>query len=1343
MTTCPPDAPRVRKDITERCVACGSTGIMPSPLDIAKGCRVRSWTPKSVGGDRCELCFEVQGLMRTLPPARRVTTGTDEWQVLLQAYASLKLEGVRIIDQPTLLARYQILMSVQFLAGGASKSMSSSASSAAGTTRSDPSDAGGTSGKRPEVTSDVTYITPKKKQKMSGASSGTLTKGLSSETLPSPNTSMATPGGALGSLTEERVRAEQPSAGASAQVGDDEFEPVILLSIEGAMTKTRISQSMLKFRSTVNGYCGHMTELTWFEQLKPPTLKALQRRLIAYDSDIKNGLDIEMIRVYNCLCQRLSGMLAAYKALQQWVSTQDDSHLRRFVELIRPINMFFEFVSAGSDLPMKLAADLRVLSMQARFSRVWHTTKSVTTALNEVDQADLFQCFVEISASAVAASSEVKHEPKDKSDEGGKVGEDAADDHGARSVGIPSEALPKSKLVTATSAKDWLAMVLDMTLQMKFHELSDAEGQLASQADEVCSDLSGVGQNWSKRFGDDDVVQGMEFGTLLNALTTVFEVSGSNKGAATPSLVRDARQMIFKCSSTTTMSKPFRMAAAMSHYKVCGEVMERAKEVASAGMQDQAADREFLQAVSKLHDSFTGAMENLGNWATAGNAGGWQDIRSMTAHLQTVREVMVQVRSTNDLWSLAGVEEQTDSLHDCFTFASVVFDTTPIVAAKVFYDTVSVAYPGGKLLCADELGDTGDIDEILQAEVPVSGAAASAVEIPRDEDGQAPVRRRGVPPEGPVLPDLSRLGPAAARLTDELGTMMAKCVECIEVTTSLYRILVDKLGPVFAQSVSDVDADPQVCMTRANVNKVLFDSMMLYLNDIAWLAAHDPLDLQRASMTTNPEHATHLVSFCDGHRRLGEETSLEVETTDDLATILSKTNFSKFATAFKDTIGNAIFNVHAGPTTASALTALEQMELTIVPVDSACVDAISAVDSIFSRVIEAPSVQVLSEWLKDTTADENLHKYMEKWKHNSLLTNLTELVTSIGCENLPSVRIRKLDSQDDLRDGPPTNIVLQSLTMSCTLHDIAYLAAALHAQLFLKDPKAAKGPTMATLTSSIPHLMANLARSLDKLEEVHASEAMKALEVDGWRMPTTASTASMWHGGMLAYKDRIVRHVLRLWADGLTVAAQRAQASTPAWSACVQNGEWDHKLASSMLLGKSKVVVAAHNDLFETITVLNGAATTANILPRLQTNPITAEAVAIALHALAAVKDAAAVCDGMQLLSTYHESHLGPAKASAFLAKFGPAQHPNIPAIFWQPLQAMAADAGAKASVASAGGSSAAVRADAERPVATLPAVKQEAPDLEVAEVPRAASAPTPAVKTEGAKRMLKGKRPS
>lgn len=1240
----------------------------------------RSWTDSGAGPD-CQLCADVTALLGD-PPPQDMLKMTASWSIALQAFAMLKLEK-KLISRQSLLDRHGVLMSVQCVGGDVAGVATASPSKSQYSTLSAHTP-------RSAAESDIdlppsTNMSKKVRLSHKQPSSSSCSSRRSCTWTIGPCTSTSTKPSATDDNDDDELIGDYLESTGS----DNEADPIHPLSVKGTFEAGDSVQSVMRFRKTISEYALCMCDLGWYESFKIATVKALERRLLPHETTVMTGANIDLLRAFCCLKSRVRAIIKAYCILKQWVKYADPQMLIRFRNVVQIISQFFDFLGESHSF----ASDLKIVLALAKFHEDLQQSQSILQSFKGMDIDNLKACFLVLEDGVmhlpIAGSMKMEERPPSPPPEASIGVHDVSTSGSSRKSKMKApthkvRAREFTVLVRAPTAMEFVGTTLDRALKDKLHKMKAS--QLTDDFDSVVAlykDIAGTVEEWRNKFGAEQI-NNIIFADLLDSIATIFKVSVDTRSPSSPAHVRDARTFVNMASNPCGGVAAFKCAEAMMCYAGTKPLMSRAKAVASSGLQDQAADASFAQALSALETAFRTGFEDIDAFATSGNSGSWQTPETMHAHIHLLKQKLISVRLVSDQWSLSRLEEQSESVDDIFSYAAFILDIGSIIAANTFASSFS-----GELQAAG----VGRCEPIGQMALAVASVHTEVKTEVMDSDVHHDSHADALPPSatslggneaGPLTAQalefpagFSHLVASLAPTFDRIANLMKMLMDTVNVAHTLHSILVDRMGLVFLHNVQAVDAVPQDTLNLTMKNKEVLDSLMQYVIDMAYLEVRVPLSLAADDpVAGSQEHIDRLASFCLAHRKFGSEIPLDMQTMADMEGLLDSTGFSRVASELKMIKGERLLATHAFPTLNSALDTLENMQININPVDNIVIDDIKKVETMFNIVVEAPLAQSLSSWFTGAQLGdfEVLANHMRSWKHNRLLKNLTDFVAALGLSDIKSNTIRNL-AQPHLQDQP-AEIVLLALSLKALLYDIAAIAAAIHTQFIMEttsaSPPSAMNPEM--ITTKMPYMLKQLTDCLSVLESRVESPEYKALEAGGWRLEVSVSMARSWKTAMLSFGKRALDLLLNQWAVALTAVSQEAKGHCPAWEACLQQGVWNDKLATSMLVGKQKSVVRAHNTLYEYIQKITNAASIIDVSPRVQDNPLNSESVTVALHTLASLKTAAVVCDGQHILVTYVDSTLGPTKAAAFLQKNDIASYPSVPMQLWQLLQSLAAE---------------------------------------------------------------------
>lgn len=1255
-----------------RCVACGHSRAEPSPLD-PEGSSERSWSHGGRGA-QCQLCFEATVILERRGALPIGIHGSGPWQLMCQAYASLCLESTTEIDAKGLLSRYEVLVSVQRLArGGRNVGPAHVPSSGAGSDRHSPSSAG--SGPPTRRALEAALATPTKgadppsagPSHRRSANSGTKRALSISELSPSTPSSQA-------------ARVSQRSSRASSVADIEEHREATLrgymtsevpeLSIQGQFCDPDIGPSLGTIRNTINSYAQRMCTIEWYSEFKSPTTKALQRRLMNYEGAVKASVDIDMLRAWDALRQRIAAVILSYRALARWRTTNTDDSLMQFLLHIKPVQKYLERVGTPT-----LGPELYIIHMLAKFVEAVALGAPIVEALKHVDHSMLLSCFAELQAPEQLRSN-IKLELDDDDDDDGNMAGDTLvkEEGGGAPKCDPNSAKKKApvpfiKLISARDGLEFAARMIDKVLLPKLHGMSVVEEERRQQAGDLARELQPLAGEWRRRFGSGGIA-GVVFAELLEALMTVCQ-SCSNEGQQplVPSAIRDAMNLIHK-AATSPIKPSLKCVEAMGLFEGCLALMEGARLLASAGLQDEAADGVFQNGLKAIEDRMLLAFESIEQWASRGNEGRWQDFGSMDNHVKAVAQILLDIRMAMGQWSLARLEQQVLGISDAFNCALLVLDMVGIVAAR----ELVVALPVPHLFLAPVVGEpsVGSGDATC-AQEPC--AAKTSADAGPSTSHAGDIKAEVLKGDGDIAP-MVKIGGAARCIAPRLDGFLSAAIQQLESAKRLHNDLAEKVGQTFLASMSEYGINIEASLAKATNNKDMLMACCKYFEDAAWLHERAPLTLEELGSDSEDTaiYMTTLASFSGAHQSLGAEMPFDIQTAADVAELAMSLNFASTAAEIKAAFCDALFDLHALPTTRSAITWLEQMSrgLTLNPLDGKCLENFDKPNELFRIIVPSPMLATLSSWMPAPPTQDALLAAADTMPHNKVLSSLVSFVEAIGLSEIPTTMMRRCMETEG--EAQPAQHALHILTLDALLQTTASLGASIHTVLF-GPPERKDPPSLQAQTETVPTLCHLLGEKLQDLDKMLHTPLMAEIEAEGWHLPHPISLAKLWQNSMAKFRLKCVMYTLGLWAKDLDSLAVQSKASCPDWQVCMRSdGTWNDHLAAGMLKGKSKIIAKTHNVLYDRLALLSNAAATMSVSPRLQDHEVTSQSIAVALHNMEHLKNSSVVAEGTQLLITYRDHHLAHKKATEFIARCSPSAHPGIPAAFWSQFELMAAD---------------------------------------------------------------------
>lgn len=356
----------------------------PSPLDLGP---VRAWS-RDEGSAFCMWCDMVNSMLSSASGSAEIAAiglvphGSPTWAALLQAYFMLRLESDQVVTMPALATKFNIIKRINVPA--AFVSTSSAASGTASTASS----------AIPAV-SDPNYVTPKKSLGVKAefasplASSASIADPSGSQAepsatppvdarmrggarcRPSPTSSM---GSAVGGPCDEEEDEDDLGPEDEDELPRHDVGELPPMSLDARMPSGQTGTNMARMRATAKGYVAKLCIAHWVLSMKPPTVKALWRRLGNQKDGCEASLNLDFISAYKALRRRVRCLLDLHKGLMSWKSSQVDSNLRDVLVCLNSLAPFME--KSG----MVLSPDLFIVKVQANFQYMLDSNHSVHQA---------------------------------------------------------------------------------------------------------------------------------------------------------------------------------------------------------------------------------------------------------------------------------------------------------------------------------------------------------------------------------------------------------------------------------------------------------------------------------------------------------------------------------------------------------------------------------------------------------------------------------------------------------------------------------------------------------------------------------------------------------------------------------------------------------------------------------------------------------------------------------------------------------------------------------------------------------------------------------------------------
>lgn len=1252
--------------VAQHCVSCCAPPSLLSPLD-KPGTSTRAWGM----GEECALCDELRGYLLASGVSQEVKDKVRAmWGKYLTAMVSLRLEGKTISAWQEVEDRHRVLMlasSMQVIPNrpiqhphpSSGSSLASSSLSCARHIAALGPSLNATPrqvGRAGSAKSDATF-SPSSVVSGGGASPATPGCGGIDNEGNKLGKGSATSDKSAGSGSSSKVGAK-PSV--RAPEGGSELVEVSQMSVDAAFPSGQLGTSLKRIRATINEYVSKMCSPRWYETFRTGTIKALERRLANHSAKVACEMHLDTITAFRQLSARIAALLALHKALLQWGASRVDSHLLNLLPHRAVLVPFLQFTN------QELADDLSIVFAKAFFhSKALADEGTIHTAFNSLDIAALNAAFDRLAAEPPKVDDEVKEEEEEHPEENepgiSKVGEKSGK-HGATSRKAPSKSTPV--LVREASATEAIVKLTDGALQFKLHALPKKKSdEFSASVASLVADLTLLLQSWQDAFAQDEKAGAMM--TVLSAIKTVLNCCLTEDAAKrVPSDARNARHDIQHAASGEKMLK---CAAAMLTYDGPKIAMEEARVFGAVGLHDDAADAKFDMVMTKIEELLALAFDDLVEFTLRGCKGKPFDLTSFDGVLSLARTSIVDATLCVEQWSVSRIEEKTDSFVGFLQYILVLTEFGSWLSLDMlmaFMLGLRHLLQQGRPRPSKEKPRVGDSEGGGQHHSVVDASSSPSVAVKLEDEQESLDKRvllsslKGVQQEAMT---------ARSAVTNCLQSCLARSCEI--------KVLADKahtkLGEKFLEDASNCLHET----TRmAHLGKTCLESVLgatAYISHVADLVASAPFDsaaLGDSKDTT--KHMQILSPFCKLHSKFSNYDTNAFQWSEPFLELAKNLELVPSLLAFKAEFGDQVYSEHVQPTVSSMVDSLHKAIVDVHSVPAALIIKREDVKGIFGLLVVSPSSHELAKILGACEGME-VNSIIGALAHNHTFASLVDFVGTIEQKTLEADCIKH--PEDKYGRALPAEVVLGVLGLLCHVRDVAVFAASLHEGLAQKDLET-KSLTTTAMFETLPTLLHAIGVCLSKLDTMLHSVQVQRLESEGWRLPTDISVLKVWQGSMAAYRSRCIHLLLGFWVKYLTTQTKATTDVCPAWQVCFSKDVFKKSMAIEMVKNKLAPVIKAHNSLHKVLQDMNSAAKMINLSPKLATHEVTQQAVAIALDALGVAAKAGIFIEGVMLLNSYENSHLGAEKAKAYLERYKGPHREGIGAPFWKQFEVLVAD---------------------------------------------------------------------
>ena len=1267
-----------------------------SPLD--KTDTTRAWG----GGELCRWCEAVDATDASGKPGdARIAGDLEQQKLALQAYFSLVMEGGSETTQQALLSRMEVLRAVIPVMAVSPTDAESSGGKSSLKTSASPSSTRGSASRSAASSAATTiaatgravhaFITPMKRQRSQifpSVDCGMAREGLHAEALEGtllkeelddsqcrPTVSSPAPASESGSNAIGAPSAK--GLGTSKDIKAEHLE-IDEWSVSAPLPACSLGSSMTRMRGTVNHYSKRVFLVKWMSAFKEPTVKALQRRLDGQAEKVAASLHVELRESYLQLKVRVRSLLTLFKHVAAWCMTFSDEGLMNILSVSLPLDKYRELVGA------EWAPDLHILLLRCKFVKSLRTTTHLAAAFEILDKDELFEVYQKLHDQLESYVEEEEEEESQQAAEeddshevaGGLASADASKGSDKARKTRHDKKSTKPKKAVANNKKlheelpsgpvDFAVLVADKAVQLKLFELPTGE-QMKEAIAKLVDDLQGACELWSTTWSTEDAAN--PFFEVMSAILVVLRSFLSAPDAPKSSEVRSARKVVHAAADGKNENK-FKCAQGMLHYRVAKLVMEESRLVASAGLQDEAADEQFTHMMASIEGDMALAFEGYPRFLDEDNGGSPHDVKSLCPKVEKVRTWAADLQQMVGTWSRSRLEEQVEDVEACIEYCMSIFDFAVVVLVRE---------------CTEALDTFPIIDRSSCAAMPVESPMHAKAEPAMGDDGDAgdvavaeiaEAKCDHVASHREAICKLSELinKRSIFWVTFAEGTCQPRLAELWGTVVALRAKGGDALA---APSVANYEGQMELLVRLPK----LLAGLAGYMGHIEYLIEKAPLSSTTSvAEPSNQEYLSVLTKFCFFHRQLMDGEYLVFDWKDTISHIMENLGLCEKIRRFEASVGCTVYDTHVKSSLEFTLQGLEGYHVEVQAVESTIIGNHEKLPELLSFLIVRPSFEVLAkeaEILKDVVGFDKT----DAFAHNILLSSLAKFLSSAGLENVPMASLRKASTiAGDIE--VPWHRAQVFLTTQALVRDVAVIAARVHCEHFLAGDKL---PSVQTL-DDIAFILKLLGEALSKLDTNLHSTEVRATEGEGWYASTSSFTVLRhWQAGLAVVRGKAVTLWLQRWVALLTAHSTKVKSELPAWQACFQGGEVHRALAASVNKGKLTRVVEGHNKIHKLLSAMTTGATTIGVSPVLSKHVETQAGIAECLHVMESMKVASCVLQGLDIIVGYQNHHLGPQKAATFLKSWPDDKRPPaIPDVLWSELHSLRADMTTNVSVSAA-----------------------------------------------------------
>lgn len=764
--------------------------------------------------------------------------------------------------------------------------------------------------------------------------------------------------------------------------------------------------------------------------------------------------------------------------------------------------------------------------------------------------------------------------------------------------------------------------------------------------------LSGVAEQWRKGTTSEN---GGDLRVALLAMATCFQCLRQLE-ADKPSVTdaRAARRALGNFAREKSVAADLGLATKV--LAPCKRAMDAALSHSKAGIEDAIAVESLANSMALLEEAIEPHALSLAMWALQGNDGLRHDLSSFTEVMCVVKQTVLAIMGALLRLSPSGLAKSQDDI--CAALGNCVLVLQ--VATYVLATNVDEAF-----------------DNLVQSAIAVM--TTETLGVSDNKEGQhmemgdivalstTPMEQQEPPPASPKVQAFRALWSAIAVARQPLQKFCEDIAGYYSQVNKCFTALAKRSTE--QDFASDIIDSVNGAHLQHDKNNATIKGMIEYLSSACELVCGSEGVDVGVVFTTGGQH-TALCSFCRIHASLmGEGCNFVIELSDSFIVEGQSGGFGETMQTFVSQVGQYLYDANGSEKISASFKAIFDGVPTFAFVHESVLKECEA-DRLLPMLILAPKLDALLVQDFHPQGEEvNDLKVFEGLAHNLAYASVSEFTSVL---NIDEVKVDFASHPEPSMANMPLDKALFVSEVICMARDVASLAAHLHYGLAsISIDKG--GITNDQLVDKVVHEQMCFQKMLAKLEGMVNASAAVEVEKQGWRLAWPLANLREWVRLLGLYGGRMSHKWLGEVSSCLLSEASKSSGDILAWTACFEDGRILEPLAKSMLDGRLAGIVASHNKLHTLMARLGGAAGRLAIVPRLQDNQVTIQAVRVAFEVIRRASKASAVAWATEVIFKFQHDATGTEAARGWLLRHKKQDHEDLPQMLWAELEHIAA----------------------------------------------------------------------